>query len=136
MASTINASTSPAAIVQTADGTANLSLQSNGSTVAALTSTGVAVTGAISATTDSTFSSTGALTVSGGAGIAKSSYFGQSVFIQGTTASGSTTTGALTVTGGVGIGGSLNVFGTIDVADNIEVLSQKEVRFFNSANTF
>jgi hypothetical protein len=84
----------------------------------------------------STSSSTGALTVVGGAGIAKTSYFGQSVFIQGTTASGSTSTGALVVTGGVGIGGSLNVFGTIDVADNIEVLSQKEVRFFNSANTF
>jgi hypothetical protein len=87
-------------------------------------------------TTASTSSTTGALVVTGGAGIAKTSYFGQSVFIQGTTASGSTTTGALVVTGGVGIGGSLQVFGTIDVADNIEVLSQKEVRFFNSANTF
>ena len=87
-------------------------------------------------TTESTNTSTGALTVNGGAGIALTSYFGQSVVIQGTTASGSTTTGALTVTGGVGIGGSLNVFGTIDVSNNIEVLSQKEVRFFNSANTF
>jgi hypothetical protein len=86
--------------------------------------------------TASTSSTTGGLTVSGGAGIAKTSYFGQSVVIQGTTAAGSTTTGALVVTGGVGIGGSLNVFGTIDVANNIEVLSQKEVRFFNSANTF
>ena len=87
-------------------------------------------------TTVSTSSTSGALTVSGGAGISKTSYFGETVFIQGTTASGSTTTGALVVTGGVGIGGSLNVFGTIDVANNIEVLSQKEVRFFNSANTF
>jgi hypothetical protein len=50
MASTINASTSPAAIVQTADGTANLSLQSNGTTIAALTSTGMAVTGTVSST--------------------------------------------------------------------------------------
>jgi len=49
MASTINASTSPAAIVQTADGTANLNLQSNGTTIAALTSTGMAVTGTLSA---------------------------------------------------------------------------------------
>ena len=57
--------------------------------------------------TASTGSTTGALTVAGGAGIAKTSYFGQSVFIEGTTASGSTTTGALVVTGGVGIGGSL-----------------------------
>jgi len=47
MASTINASTSPAAIVQTADGTANLSLQSNGTTIAAITSTGLAVTGTL-----------------------------------------------------------------------------------------
>jgi hypothetical protein len=47
MASTINASTSPAAIIQTADGTANLNLQSNGSTVLALTSSGVTVTGTL-----------------------------------------------------------------------------------------
>lgn len=55
MASTINASTSPAAIVQTADGTANLSLQSNGTTIAALTSTGMAVTGTLSASGVTTF---------------------------------------------------------------------------------
>jgi len=55
MASTINASTSPAAIVQTADGTANLSLQSNGTTIAALTSTGIAVTGTLSASGVTTF---------------------------------------------------------------------------------
>ena len=90
----------------------------------------------VSSQYSSTSSLNGALTVAGGVGIAKTSYFGQSVVIQGTTASGSTTTGSLTVTGGVGIGGSLNVFGTIDVSNNIEVLSQKEVRFFNSANTF
>ena len=75
--------------------------------------TGGNFTGAIStsSTTASTSSTTGALIVSGGAGIAKTSYFGQDVVIQGTTASGSTTTGALTVSGGVGIGGSLNVTG-------------------------
>ena len=50
MASTINASTSPAAIIQTADGTSNLNLQSNGSTVLALTSSGVTVTGTMTAT--------------------------------------------------------------------------------------
>ena len=55
MASSINASTSPAAIVQTADGTANLSLQSNGTTIAALTSTGMAVTGTLSASGVTTF---------------------------------------------------------------------------------
>ena len=55
MASTINASTSPAAIVQTADGTANLNLQSNGTTIAAITSTGMAVTGTLIASGVSTF---------------------------------------------------------------------------------
>ena len=55
MASTINASTSPAGIIQTADGTANLSLQSNGTTIAALTSTGMAVTGTLSASGVTTF---------------------------------------------------------------------------------
>ena len=45
MASSINASTS-AGVVTTADTTGNLSLQSNGTTIAALTSTGLAVTGA------------------------------------------------------------------------------------------
>jgi Chaperone of endosialidase len=62
MASTINASTSPAAIIQTADGTANLSLQSNGTTIAALTSTGMAVTGTLSASGAATLSSTLAVT--------------------------------------------------------------------------
>jgi hypothetical protein len=61
----------------------------------------------ITASIASTSTTSGDLIVAGGVGIAKTSYFGQSVFIQGTTASGSTTTGALTVTGGVGIGGSL-----------------------------
>ena len=60
MASTINASTSPAAIIQSADGTADLNLQSNGSTVLALTSSGVNVTG--------TFNVNGApISVAGGA---------------------------------------------------------------------
>ena len=86
--------------------------------------------------TASTSSATGGVVFSGGIGVGLTSYFASSVFIQGATASGSTSTGALVVTGGVGIGGSLQVFGTIDVADNIEVLAQKEVRFFNSGNTF
>ena len=71
--------------------------------------TGGNFTGAIStsSTTASTSSTTGALIVSGGAGIAKTSYFGESVVIQGSTASTGFSTGALVVTGGVGIGGSL-----------------------------
>jgi hypothetical protein len=48
MASTINASTS-AGVVTTVDTTGNLNLQSNGTTIVALTSTGAAVTGTLSA---------------------------------------------------------------------------------------
>jgi len=93
------------------------------------------VSGFTSATA-STSSATGGVVFSGGIGVGLTSYFGSSVFIQGATASGSTSTGALVVTGGVGIGGSLQVTGTIDVADHIEILAQKELRFFNSGNTF
>ena len=67
----------------------------------------------------STSSTSGALTVSGGAGIAKTSYFGQDVKIQGTTASASTTTGALVATGGVGIGGSVSVGGRLQLFSGV-----------------
>ena len=49
MATIINASTS-AGLIQTADTSGNLNLQSNGSTIVAVTSTGAAVTGTLSAT--------------------------------------------------------------------------------------
>jgi hypothetical protein len=54
MASTINASTS-AGVVTTADTSGNLNLQSNGTTIVALTSTGAAVTGTLSASGVTTF---------------------------------------------------------------------------------
>jgi hypothetical protein len=63
----------------------------------------------ITSTTASTSSSTGALTVSGGVGIAGNLYAGGITRLTDTTASTSTTTGALTVAGGVGIGGVLNM---------------------------
>ena len=60
MASSINASTGPGGgVATTADASGNLNLQSNGSTVVAVTSTGVAVTG--------TLSSSGATTLANGA---------------------------------------------------------------------
>lgn len=62
--------------------------------------------------------------------------FASGVAITSTTGSGSTTTGALTVSGGIGIGGSLSVYQTTTVSDNILINSAKEVRFFNSGNTF
>ena len=65
MAASINASTS-AGVVTTADTTGNLNLQSNGTTVLAMTSAGVAVTGTQSvsgaATLSSTLSVTGKIT--------------------------------------------------------------------------
>ena len=70
----------------------------------------------IAQTTASTSSTTGGLIVAGGAGIAKTSYFGQDVKIQGSTASTTPTTGALTVAGGVGISGKL-IVGTATTGD-------------------
>jgi hypothetical protein len=55
MAASINASTS-AGLVQSADTTGNLNIQSNGSTVIAVTSAGAAVTGTLSASGNATFS--------------------------------------------------------------------------------
>jgi len=67
----------------------------------------------IKTSTASTGSTTGALGVDGGAGIAKTSYFGQSVFIQGTTASTGYSTGALLVHGGLGVSGNIYSNGTL-----------------------
>lgn len=58
------------------------------------------------------------------------------VTIASTTGSGSTTTGALIVSGGVGIGGSLNIYQTTTHSDNIIINAAKEIRFYNSSNTF
>lgn len=56
--------------------------------------------------------------------------------ILSTTGSGSTTTGALIVSGGVGIGGSLNIYQTTTANDNVLINAAKEIRFYNSSNTF
>ena len=67
MASSINASLT-AGIVQTADTSGNLNLQSGGTTIAAITSTGVAVTGTLSSTGNTTLgdASTDTLNVGNG----------------------------------------------------------------------
>ena len=57
MTTTINASTS-AGLVQTADTSGNLSLQSGGTTILALTSTGAAVTGTLSSTSTTSLCTT------------------------------------------------------------------------------
>jgi hypothetical protein len=56
--------------------------------------------------------------------------------ILSTTGSGSTSTGALVVSGGVGIGGSLNIYQTTTANDNVLINAAKEIRFYNSSNTF
>ena len=57
MAASINASTSEG-VVTTGDTSGNLNLQSNGTTIVALTSTGAAVTGTLSATSNANFATT------------------------------------------------------------------------------
>jgi hypothetical protein len=56
--------------------------------------------------------------------------------ITGSTASISTSTGALIVTGGVGVGGSLNVGALSKFSDHLEIKTQKELRLYNSADSF
>jgi hypothetical protein len=77
-------------------------------------------------TSDSTTSTEGALTVSGGLGLSKSLVVGGtsthygSVAIKDSTPSTSVSSGALTVTGGVGIGGNLYISGKI-VAQELDI---------------
>ena len=63
--------------------------------------------------TASSSTSSGALVVSGGTGIAGALYAGGIVRFTDSTASSSTSTGAMVVSGGVGVAGNLNVGGTI-----------------------
>ena len=62
--------------------------------------------------------------------------FASGLAITDSTGSGSTSTGALTVSGGVGIGGSLNIYKTTTANDNVLINAAKEIRFYNSSNTF
>jgi len=67
----------------------------------------LATTVKVAATTASTGTSSGALVVSGGVGVAKELYVGSA------TDSSTNTTGAVVVTGGLGIGGNLNMGGRL-----------------------
>ncbi len=66
-------------------------------------------------TTASSSNTTGALIVSGGAGIAGAVNAGGAIKTTDTTASSSTTTGALVVAGGAGIAGAVNIGGALTV---------------------
>ena len=80
-------------------------------------------------TTPSTSTTTGALIVRGGAGVAGALYVGSTVTAAGNiiadsgTASTSSTTGALVVNGGAGISGRLNVGGNIVAASGTSSIS-------------
>jgi hypothetical protein len=95
----------------------NTTASSSSTTGALIVSGGVGIAKELNvgSTTASTSSSTGALIVSGGVGIAKELNVGA------TTASTSTTTGALTVAGGAGIAGRLNVGGNTLFTGTIEI---------------
>jgi hypothetical protein len=100
------------------DGTAGtVGLGSNTTLIGSSTTTTARIMGALTLPdlTASTSSTTGALIVSGGAGIAGA------VNIGSTTASTSSTTGALTVAGGAGIAGRLNVGGNTVFTGTIEI---------------
>jgi len=66
----------------------------------------------------------GALTVAGGASIAKDSYIGGSVVIYSTTQSTDVSTGALIVSGGVGVSGNINVLGNALIVGDLTVQGQ------------
>ena len=81
-----------------------------------------------SSSTDSTSTGSGALSVTGGAGIGKSLFVGgpsilKSVHVLSTTESTNSTTGALVVDGGVGISKSLTVGGDIMVVGELKLSS-------------
>jgi hypothetical protein len=70
-------------------------------------------------TTESTSSSTGAVKLSGGVGIAKSANIGLNLNVAGTTESTSKTTGAVIIAGGVGVNKRLNVGGNVVLGSTV-----------------
>jgi hypothetical protein len=77
-------------------------------------------------TTAATSTTSGALQVAGGVGIAGATYIGGVARITDTTASTTASTGALVVSGGAGIAGDLNVGGTLFVA-NLQATSTQQL---------
>ena len=96
----------------------DIGLTSSGVTITTTTGTQFVDGGVvmIQDTTTSTDTTTGALTVAGGAGIAENLNVGGDATITSATVSSDTVTGALVVTGGVGIGGNLNIGGDLDAS--------------------
>lgn len=98
-----------------------------------VTATGTSSQGNISitGTTASTSSTTGALTVAGGAGIAGNVYVNGILGSTASIPSTSTTTGALVIAGGAGLTGNINAGGTITGA----IIAGTSAGVFGSANT-
>lgn len=71
--------------------------------------------------TSSINTTTGALIVSGGAGIGENLNVGAALKVNGNTSSTNATTGALVVTGGVGIGENINVTGTSTLTGKVAI---------------
>ena len=113
----------------TGSGNGQAGLGSNTTSIGNSATTDARIFGALSlpSTTASTSTTTGALKVAGGVGIAGALNVGTTATITGsaaissTTASTSTTTGALTVAGGAGIAGDLNVGGNTKITGTIEI---------------
>jgi hypothetical protein len=82
----------------------------------------------INNTTQSNSTISGAITVSGGAGIDGNLYVGGNVRLTNISQSTSISTGALTVSGGVGIGANVNIGGNINFIGN---LYQNDIPFLN-----
>jgi hypothetical protein len=66
----------------------------------------------------------GALTIAGGASVAKKMFIGGDVVMSSTTSSNDVSTGALLISGGVGISGNINVLGNALVVGNLTVRGQ------------
>ena len=89
--------------VLTVNGSTGLVSLTNALTVAGITT--------LSSTTAASSSTTGALVVGGGVGIAGAVFTAGALNVQSATASSSTSTGALIVTGGAGVGGNIWALG-------------------------
>lgn len=92
----------------------------------------------INGTTNSINTTTGALVVAGGAGIASDVHIGGTLQITDTTPSTSYDTGALVVNGGVGVNGNINLTGNINILSgniNIQEFTGSTGNFYGDITT-
>jgi len=106
----------------------------DGAFTVADTSGNIASSGTLTITnaTGSTSTTTGAVKVTGGVGVAENLYVGGVARVTDTTASTSTSTGALVVSGGVGVAGNLYVGGNLDIAGTQTIVDSTTVSIGDS----